>query len=87
MKIEYFGSVNDNGELRITHRAKFDSDIKKYFTGKHVEIIIQKKRKKRSLSQNNYYWGIVIPIVHKGFIDLGNECSKEDVHDFLKKRI
>ena len=86
MKLEYWGEVNENGILRITNRKKLDSDLAKYFTGKHVEITIQKRRKKRSLPQNSYYWGIVVPIVQQGFIDLGNECSKEDVHEFLKAK-
>ena len=85
MKLDYFGTVNDNGELRITHRAKFDEDLKKYFTGKHVEITIQKKRKKRSLMQNNFYWGVVIPILYEGWKDMGHDTSKEQIHEFNLK--
>lgn len=43
-------------------------------------------RKKRSLSQNSYYWGVVIPIVKDGLRDAGYDDVKtgEDVHLILK---
>jgi hypothetical protein len=52
MKLTYFGTVNQ-GVLRITNRKRFDSDLQN-FEGKQVELTICRKKKKRSLSQNNY---------------------------------
>lgn len=40
----------------------------------------------RSLQQNRYYWGLVIPMVQKGLLDMGTEAGKEEVHEFLKVR-
>jgi len=86
MKVEYFGEVNSEGQLKITNRKKFDADLLKYFTGKQIEITVQKKKKFRSNMQNAYYWGVVVPIIKQGLIDMGNECSNNDVHEFLKAK-
>ena len=84
-RIEYTGSVTEGGTLRITNRAKFDKELTR-FAGKQVEIIVQKKRITRSLPLNKYWWGVVIPLVQERFEQLGNECSNEDVHEYLKGR-
>ena len=33
------------------------------FEGKSVEVIVRKKRKRRSNNQNAYYWGVVLPLI------------------------
>lgn len=53
MKLEYFGKVNEHGQLAIIHRKQFDIDLK-HFAGKDVTIVVERKKKQRSLSQNNY---------------------------------
>lgn len=63
------------------------SQVKKLFDQLHdgkwlIEIA---KHNKRSDQQNKYYWAIVVPMVQEGMKDLGNEFTKEEVHDFLKK--
>lgn len=42
--------------------------------------------KKRSLPQNAYYWGIVVPMVKQGLKDIGyNEVkTNEDAHEIMK---
>jgi len=82
-KLEYNGTVDENGLLKITNRRAFDTEIKR-FSGKPVEIIIQRKRSIRSDNQNRYYWGVVIPCVMQGLNDLGHEMNKEDTHTFIK---
>lgn len=42
------------------------------------------KKNKRSLNQNSYYWAAVIPLVHEGLRDMGNDVSLEETHEFLK---
>ncbi len=51
MKIKYNGKVTDR--LRIYNRAEFEKDIL-LFNGKEVAIIIEKKKRSRSLEQNSY---------------------------------
>jgi len=47
--------------------------------GKRVELTIQKERRVRSLSQNKYYWGVVIEVLSDYF---GYE--KEEMHSALR---
>lgn len=84
MKIQHFGHV-DNGILKIHYRAVFDSLLSN-FNGKDVEVIVQRKRKKRSNNQNRYYWGVIIPCIQQGLFDTQGEwLNNEQVHEFLKQ--
>lgn len=57
------------------------------FEGKDIEIIIQRKKKTRSVGQNAYYWGVIIPIIREGFKNqMGERLSTSEVHEFLKTR-
>lgn len=40
----------------------------------------------RSLPQNKFYWSVVVDLIKQGLNDLGNEFSKEEVHEFLKAK-
>jgi hypothetical protein len=44
------------------------------------------KKSKRSLNQNNYYWGCIVPMIQEGMKDIGYDVSKEETHAFLKNR-
>lgn len=48
-------------------------------TGAKVDIVIRKHRSKRTDLQNNYYWGVVIPILSDHF---GYEL--EEMHEEMK---
>lgn len=41
--------------------------------------------KQRSLPQNRYYFGLVLPMVRDGIKRLGTVLTIEETHDFLKK--
>lgn len=45
---------------------------------------IKEKKKKRSNSQNSYYFGVVVTMVCLRLRDLGNDVTIEETHDFLK---
>lgn len=83
MKLEYFGKVNEHGQLAIVHRKQFDSDLKR-FAGKEVTIIVERKKKQRSLSQNAFHWGVIVPILKDAFYNEGSIYSKDQVHEILK---
>ncbi len=58
--------------------------IKEYLPrleGKEVVINIERKKNKRTTSQNAYYWGTVVDILsqHTGY-------EKEEIHEILKYR-
>lgn len=43
-----------------------------------------KKRNKRSLQQNRYYFGVCVKMIRENLIERGNDVSLEDVHDWLR---
>lgn len=55
--------------------------------GKQLKITLERGRKKRSLSVNAYYWGVVIPACQGILTDFGNDVDEEETHSFLKEHI
>lgn len=83
-RIEINSSVK-NGKL-VTNR-KFIEDSIKSFEGKDIILTIEKKRKKRSNSQNSYYHAVIIPLCQDGFKNIfGEHFSASEVHEYLKSK-
>lgn len=51
--------------------------------GQEVEVIIRKKKNKRTLDQNAWYWGCILPLMAEAF----GYDSAEEVHEALKWRL
>ncbi len=81
-RLTYYGKVTD--KLHVYRAKEMQEMILRNFAGMQVEITIQKKRKARSLEQNQYYWGVVVPVCQSGLFDAGYKVGKEETHDFLK---
>src|SRR5687767_11697500 len=79
--IELYGQVV-GGKLEIFNRAEMLQGIKD-FPDCDVQIQI-KKRGKRSLPSNAYYFGCIIPEIRNNFKERGIRMSVQDVHEFLK---
>ena len=72
-----------NGKLD-RNRSKITKVIES-FEGKEIEITIEKKRKKRSLNQNNYYFGVIIALFKEAIFDqFGEYWDSARVHEYLK---
>lgn len=85
-KITGFGFVRD-GVMKIINRDDFVKSVKALFPSGQFEVIVRKKRKHRSLQQNNYYWGVVVPLVRDGLKDSGIMIvTTEITHEFLKMK-
>ena len=72
----------DTGKLTILDYVK--ESIKRYcltLKGKEVDIIIRKHRKNRTNDQNNYYFGVVLPILAEYF---GHD-NIENMHEEMKE--
>ncbi len=82
MTLNYTGRVNA-GVLKVINRKQFDKDLL-IFEGKEVELIVKKKKKVRSLSQNAYYHGALIPIIREALYDSGIHIDRNGVHELLK---
>lgn len=81
MKIKYFGKVT-NGNLKVYNRKLFDKELLLY-EGKEVSIIIDRKRKTRSIEQNAYLH-LMFTIVTTELNNLGNKFTMEQVKELLK---
>ena len=70
---------------KIKRNAKTVISAFKSFEGKNLILILKPLRKTRSISQNAYYWGVVIPIWQNILqSEWGEFYSKEETHEFLK---
>ena len=81
--MKFQGKIDEQGLLRIINRKGFDEFILQW-AGKDVEIEVSKKKSRRSLPQNSYYWSAVIPIIRQAFRELGHQLDNEETHEFLK---
>ncbi|MDE2022437.1 MAG: hypothetical protein KGI71_06015 [Patescibacteria group bacterium] len=50
------------GKIHIHARKEFDLYVSTNFEGEKVGVIVQEVKRGRSLKQNGYYWGVIIPI-------------------------
>lgn len=75
-KATFFGTV-ESGKLKLANRQELDMYIS--LCSGEIMITISKRKKPRSLPQNNYYWGVIIPILGNHFGYNSNE-----MHDALK---
>jgi hypothetical protein len=82
MKLIFNGKVTDT--IKIYRQNDFKADVLRHFAGKEITITVERKRRRRSLMQSAYYWGVVVPIVQAGLIEAGYKVGKEDTHEFLK---
>lgn len=82
-KTEAIGHIH-NGELKIASsvRRRFLHDFS-LFPDCDVEILV-KKRGKRSLPQNRYYFGVVVKEIQLEFERRGERFSCEEIHEGLK---
>lgn len=88
MKKEIFYGRNIDGVPTIP-RSKALKDAMVAFGDTPFQLTLEKKVKKRSLSQNSYYFGCVVSSVLDGLVDVGyprSELSPEVVHDMLKDK-
>lgn len=55
--------------------------------GKRITITVAVAKKRRSLNQNAFYWGSVVPLVIELFAEHGTDIDAEQCHEFLKKHV
>lgn len=81
--IKTFGAIR-GGKLYITDRPAFDAAVGDMKAGA-VEVTVKHLYAKRSLSQNAYYRGVVVPLIADALTDAwGEDISEEEAHDQLK---
>lgn len=84
MKLTYNGYIK-SGTFFLRNKSNFEREISQ-FKDCEIEVTFEKKRSKRSWLQNRYYWGVCVSMIQERFKELGTDCSKEDVHCFLRSK-
>lgn len=80
MKIRplFFGVV-EKGKLKFNNPAELTRFLSREVIQGDVQISIEKKRKRRSTAENNYYWGVVVELLAEHF-----GYTPEEMHEALK---
>lgn len=74
--------VQDDGALTVAARKLCANAIAAH-AGQWIKISIAERKEKRTLSQNDYYHGVIIPHVRLFRFDQGDPVSPEAVHEDL----
>jgi hypothetical protein len=74
----FFGRVLPGGLLVLDQPKDYARHVRS-FAGKYIEIVLRKRRTKRSEQANRFYWGYVVMEIaeHAGY-------TKDEAHDALK---
>jgi len=74
----------ENGLFRRNRNTVLEAI--KSFNGKEVVVTFEKPKNKRSNQQNNYYWGVLVPLTQKAVLDTWGEVwSIDKTHEYLKE--
>ena len=74
------------GRLPLAYGQQFAA-LLRASEGELVTVSVGPAKRRRSLSQNAYYWAAVVPPVLAAFRDAGNGVDADDVHEFLKTHV
>lgn len=78
--------ISESGEFSFqASRAWINMKMKELAPGDY-DFVVKKHKKQRSLSQNAYYWAVVVPMVYEGLRAAGYDevTSEEDAHEVIK---
>jgi len=80
-------AVITNGTIKFLNKF-FLNNLLKQFEGQEVSVIITDEKRKRSAQQNNWYWGVAIPVIQEGIKEqTGEKYKKDDIHDYNISKI
>lgn len=78
MITKFFGTV-ENGRLVLDNEPAYFSTL--FALNGEIELVIQKRKRSRTLKQNAYYRGVVVPMIAKETGD-----SDKRMHEILKRK-
>src|SRR3990167_10631517 len=79
--IPLFWAKIQNGELKWRDISRLRDYLRSFKDGQEVEISIRKFKKNRTLNQNAYWHGVIVPLLsaHTGF-------TNDEVCEVLRKK-
>ncbi len=81
-----FTAKAENGKLP-DHVARQVGQAIKELAGKFVRVSVEEYKPLRSLNQNRFYFGVVIPAIREHLAQFGAVLSPEEVHDWTVKKV
>ena len=69
---------------KVVNMKEFQEAFNQLKDGKHLVTV--KDMRKRSMPQNAYYWGVIVPMVRKGLYEAGYDevTTNDDAHEVMK---
>jgi hypothetical protein len=85
-KLLYYGKV-ENGKIVLPSK-RFKQEVTQAFEGKAIQMVVERKKKRRSPEQNKYYWGVVVTILVHSFKEWNPDMliTPALVHEWAKDR-
>lgn len=77
-ELQYFCKVSEDGSLVGLSRRKMQTEIRKLFAGRSIEILVRRKRKHRSVQQNRVQW------LYYTMISEVTGYTKNEVHEIAR---
>ena len=75
-----YADVSNQGKLKFENIGAFARKLAE-LKGERVQVCIERRKKHRSIAENNYYWGVVIPILCEW-----SGYTEDEMHDSLKEK-
>lgn len=75
-----YGSIDADGRLKVSDEALF-ARIRGNLRGQEIQMLIEPRKKPRTLAENNYYWAVIIALLcdWSGY-------SPDEMHEALKEK-
>lgn len=88
IEISFIASIHE-GQLIVPTEHEIDLVMmfSKMLDGEKVRVSISRYQQARSLNQNAYYWGVVLPAIKDGLRELGLRLSIEMTDEWLVKNL
>jgi len=65
-----FPATKKDGKFHVLGRKLLDKKIEQLDNGAY-ELVLRKKKKRRSNAQNSYYWGVMVKMIMQGLKEMG----------------
>lgn len=75
----FYGRVLPGGLLVLDRPKDYNREVRS-LAGKHIEIVIRKRKVQRTPQANRFYWGYVVPEIAEAA-----GYTKDEAHDALRQ--
>lgn len=88
MKSKTYTAKVTKGKISLPDADRQEiAQVMQRMEGKFVCMTLAESKKPRSVKQNAFYWGSIVPAVHVIFESAGNNMHEDEVHEYLKEHV